>query len=74
MPGRAPQHPPPPLSSRLPRDCFPALRAQLDIDNAPVEQALMKQIEDDPALQGMISEMFFEQHFTDKTVRNHVWA
>jgi len=44
--------------------------SQLDIDNAPVEQALMKQIADDPALQGMISEMFFEQHFNDASVRD----
>ena len=28
----------------------------------------MKQMEQDPALQAMISEMFFEQHFTDATV------
>ena len=42
---------------------------QLDIDNAPVEQALMAQIEADPELQAMISEMFFEQHFTDAAVR-----
>ena len=43
---------------------------QLDIDNAPVEQALMNQIADDPSLQGMISEMFFEQHFNDAAVRD----
>ena len=42
---------------------------QLDIDNAAVEQALMKQIDADAALQAMISEIFFEQHFTDRTVR-----
>ena len=42
---------------------------QLDIDNGPVEQALMEQIGDDPELQGLISEMFFEQHFDDAAVR-----
>ena len=29
----------------------------------------MAQIVDDPELQSMISEMFFEQHFLDTTVR-----
>ena len=35
---------------------------KLDIDTESIEQALMKQIADDEALFGMISEMFFEQH------------
>ena len=43
---------------------------QLDIDNWQVEQALMDQIRAETALQAMISEMFFEQHFTNPAVRN----
>ncbi len=35
---------------------------KLDIDTEAIEQSLMKQIADDDALFGMISEMFFEQH------------
>lgn len=35
---------------------------KLDIDTEAIEQSLMKQIADDEALFGMISEMFFEQH------------
>ena len=35
---------------------------KLDIDTESIEQALMKQIAEDDALLGMISEMFFEQH------------
>ena len=42
---------------------------KLDIDTEAIEQALMKQIAEDDALFGMISEMFFEQHHNGTEVR-----
>ena len=38
---------------------------QLDLDEFDMEQSLMEQIESDTAVMGMISEMFFEQHYND---------
>ena len=49
---------------RLTLRCRPGdfVAFKLDIDTEAIEQSLMKQIADDDALFGMISEMFFEQH------------
>ena len=36
---------------------------KLDIDNGPLELAIMKEIKSDPALISSIAEMMFEQHY-----------
>ena len=36
---------------------------KLDIDDGPLETAIVKEIEDDPLLMSIIAEMMFEQHY-----------
>ena len=36
---------------------------KLDIDNGPLESAIMAEIGSDPGLRHCISEMFYEQHY-----------
>lgn len=36
---------------------------KLDIDNGPLETAILKEIESDPALLNSIAEMMYEQHY-----------
>ena len=45
---------------------------KLDIDTESIEQALMKQVAEDDALFGMISEMFFEQHHNGTEVSDPI--
>ena len=53
----------------LPED-FVVLK--LDIDNTPVEEALVNQILDDPQLLGLIDEFYFEYHVNTQPM-HHAW-
>lgn len=55
-------HPPPGAPFFFP----PRQVIKLDVDNSPVELAFMEAIRGDTQLQGLIAEMFFEQHYKHK--------
>lgn len=48
---------------------------KLDIDDGPLETAIMKEIESDPLLMSAIAEMMFEQHYDHEGghVQTHVY-
>lgn len=52
---------PPSPHPRHPRQVF-----KLDIDDSPVELEIMAQVEEDPKLFGMISELMFEMHVSGR--------
>lgn len=42
---------------------------KLDIDNEPIEQAMMKQLRENEGIVDMVAEMYFEQHFNATEMR-----